>query len=133
MVTLDEMLGGLHVLNEQPPVGILAIDVQGAEPLVLRGAKDMIRLNRPFVMYEDTELTADENKGKLFAKVLKEMGPTAPRYQECYCERDCYCIPDGNYSLVLRNGHLALDHGGPRAGHHAAGHLNRTANAPHTI
>ena len=123
MVTLDEMLGGLNVLNELPPVGILAIDVQGAEPLVLRGAKEMIMLHRPFVMYEDTELKVGDKGGKLFAKVLREMGPTAPRYQDCYCERDCYCIPDGNYSFVVRHGHLALDHG-------RRGHLNRTEPDP---
>ena len=93
VVTLDDQLSAVAVLNQT--VGIVAIDVQGAEPLVLRGAKEIIARHRPLVMYEDTELRPSDRIGRLFEQVLSEMGPTAPEYYPCYCERDCMCLPRG--------------------------------------
>jgi FkbM family methyltransferase len=91
MVTLDDMLSAVEVLNQ--PVGMIAIDVQGAEGLVLRGAKAVIQRHRPFILYEDTELKSSDREGRLLLRVLAEMGPDAPEYEPCYCERDCICRP----------------------------------------
>ena len=92
MVTLDHVLSVVDVF--QQTVGMIAIDVQGAEGIVLRGAREVIRRHRPFIMYEDTELPANERYGKLFAKIMAEIGPEAMNwYKECRCERDCVCSP----------------------------------------
>ena len=91
LVTLDDMLSAVDVLDQ--PVGVIAIDVQGAEGHVLRGAMATILRHRPFIMYEDTELAESDNNGKLLVRVLAEMGDGAPAYEPCYCERDCVCSP----------------------------------------
>ena len=96
IVTLDEMLSVVDVLKQ--PIGIITIDVQGAEPDVLRGAMKTIRAHRPLIMYEDTELSWDLKIGKLLPRLLGEaFGREAQRwYQPCHCERDCMCEPHVN-------------------------------------
>ena len=54
IVTLDDVLGAVGVISRR--VGVIAIDVQGVEGRVLRGAKEVIQRHRPIIMYEDTEL-----------------------------------------------------------------------------
>ena len=70
IVTLDEMLSVVDVLKQ--PIGIITIDVQGAEPDVLRGAMKTIRAHRPLIMYEDTELRESLKIGKLLPRLLGE-------------------------------------------------------------
>jgi FkbM family methyltransferase len=90
IVTLDDVLSTVDVLKQG--VGVLAIDVQGAEKMVLRGAKQTTQRHLPHIMYEDIEIKRSEQNGKLLAHVLAEMGPDAPQYR-CTCERDCMCAP----------------------------------------
>ena len=90
-VTLDALLGVLDLYDKT--VGLIAIDVQGHEPFVLRGAKETIRRHAPMIMYEDTELDNKDRLGCLMAHILAEIGPSAPRYSACHCERDCFCKP----------------------------------------
>lgn len=104
VVTLDHLLTGI----DPPPwlvqrrVGVIAIDVQGFEGHVLRGATALIQRDKPFIMYEDTELQKGEMMGRLLMNVLMEIGDGAHEwYRPCYCERDCYCFPRDN---VTRSG-----------------------------
>lgn len=81
MVTLDDILGVLNVFNDHV-VGVIAIDVQGAEPMVLRGAKETIRRHRPLIMYEDTMIAVGERRGVLLKNVLKEISSEIP--EKCW-------------------------------------------------
>ena len=91
MVTLDDLLGVLDLYDQT--VGVIAVDVQGAEPFVLRGAKETIRRHAPLIMYEDTMLDSKDKNGCLMKSVLAEIGASSPSYSACRCERDCFCHP----------------------------------------
>jgi len=136
MVTLDDMLSAVEVLDQA--VGIIGIDVQGAEGQVLRGAEAVIRRHRPFIMYEDTELADADKNGQLFARILAEMGPRAPQYEPCYCERDCLCRPrlDGGGSNRTSfdarwwgPGSSALARAGTSSSRHEHAHVDREGQA----
>jgi len=76
-VSLDDLLAG----NHWPPVSLIKIDVQGAEAMVLRGAGEIIRRNRPalFLEIDDEGLRAlNANAEELF-KMLREQGYTIHR------------------------------------------------------
>jgi len=94
MVTLDGLLSdgpdGMPDISGLP-VGIIAVDVQGAEPMVLRGAAATIRSHQPYVMYEDTMVSGAVRRGKLLRAILGVEGPV----YDCKCDRDCTCIPSG--------------------------------------
>ena len=70
-------------------IGLVKIDVQGAEPAVLRGAQRILaRDDRPYLLYEDSMLPQPVQKGKL----LEDLVGGGGRYR-CSCSGDCFCQP----------------------------------------
>ncbi len=81
VTTLDDVWSASHLAGDGVRVGLLKIDVEGHEPAVIRGAKDMLRAHRPLVTTEVQDLPAyrevREEMSQLDYVPVAAMNPTA--------------------------------------------------------
>ena len=103
VMRLDDVLSGRH-----ERVGLIAIDVQGFEGNVLRGALQTIEKHRPWIFYEETIISPKKRAGILLYEILNQSQALAGAYECCLrnqprspkapygklCTgRDCTCWP----------------------------------------
>ena len=66
-----------NIVDPVRRVGFLKIDVEGAELLALRGGADLLRRDRPTILFESGPGSAEKlglSREELFAFLTKEMG-----------------------------------------------------------
>ena len=93
MVTVDSMVPGNHV-------SLMKVDVEGAEPLAMYGARETIKRCMPVIVYERNEnvITPDMRSSMNIPDEVADFEITVFCYELGY--RDLYEIEFGNYMLV---------------------------------
>ena len=93
-VAIDDAVAGLafrwgpRAAGPAAVVALMKIDVQGAEPVALAGARRVLARDRPLLFYEDVLLNDTMKSGQLAALMGGQ-----PYRNACTCASDCLCTP----------------------------------------